>query len=96
MRGDFVRYNAAIRSQRDDVYARWIRYFAGAITSELHAARRFDGVLQGLNIDDRYSAKALVEEQLAAMRKGSQTLLRGSTPSSNESKKVASLLAAIV
>ena len=70
MRGNFVRYNAAIRSQRDNAYEQWLHYFGGAITAELHAAERINKAVLALDDDERQSLVVVVEQHLSKMRKG--------------------------
>jgi Fic family protein len=70
MKGDFIRYNAGIRSQREDAYARWIRYFGGAMLAELHAAGRFNAALQNLSDDDQRWVSGFAAERLAEARNG--------------------------
>lgn len=70
MRSNFVRYNAAIRNQRESVYEDWIRYFSGAIASELHAAQRIDAALSALSPEGRSHLEVLARTNLERMRFG--------------------------
>jgi Fic family protein len=83
MRGDFVRYNAAIRSQRDDAYGRWIRYCSGALTAELHAAQRFDDALRRLQAADQTAAMEMVAK-LTHRLEGGETIPRTKHLRANE------------
>lgn len=98
MKGNFVRYNALIRSQREEAYSRWIHYCAGAITAELHAARRFNAALQTLSTGERAGAAHIARELLTRLREGSSTpqdaVPAGPAATENLSRLFASLLEA--
>ncbi len=92
MRSDFRRYHTAIRSQDEDVYARWLSYVSGALTAELHAAARFDAALASLDSDDRNAALGTVKETISAFQDGTGANALSGLAAAASSAKSAKLL----
>ena len=92
MRSDFRRYHNAIRSQDDDVYARWLSYVGGAVRTEFYAARRFGTAFARLDRDDRNTALRIVGQAIRNFQRGAGSATDFIFTSSDCSAKVGALL----
>jgi hypothetical protein len=96
MRSDFRRYHAAIRSQDENVYARWLAYVTGAVTAELHAAGRFSVAFRNLSSNDRSLALGKIRETTGAFRDGGGSEVLLQSASSRLSAESARLLVGLM